>query len=244
MSLRIIEQDLVKAYYNNLPSSLPDYRDYATYLRAKGDTEISLSYWKKYLEGAQPCLFPRLRDSRAAVTDVSEPKATVDFVSLDLGPPKSLDQLCETHCLSLTAILHVVWAIVLQQYTGTDSVCFGYATSARHVPIPHVDEIVGPMINTLPSQIQLSRDSSVLSTLQKYTVHFMSCMEHAYVSLGQILHSAMSSTQSPFNTMITIVETGDRRDDADGSCLSLVGMDGHGETEVCIPVFLHGESDD
>ncbi|GKZ66226.1 nonribosomal peptide synthase [Aspergillus niger] len=238
VSLRIIEQDLVKAYYNNLPSSLPDYRDYVTYLRAKGDTEISLSYWKKYLEGAQPCLFPRLRDSTAAVTDVSEPKATVDFVSLDLGPPKSLDQLCETHCLSLTAILHVVWAIVLQQYTGTDSVCFGYATSARHVPIPHVDEIVGPMINTLPSQIQLSRDSSVLSTLQKYTVHFMSCMEHAYVSLGQILHSAMSSTQSPFNTMITIVETGDRRDDADGSCLSLVGMDGHGETEYALALTV------
>ncbi|RAK85527.1 acetyl-CoA synthetase-like protein [Aspergillus costaricaensis CBS 115574] len=238
VSLRVIEQDLLKAYYDNLPSSLPDYRDYITYLRARGKQEISLGYWRKYLEGVQPCLFPCLCDSTATMIDVSEPKATVDFVSLDLGPPKALDQLCETHCLSLTAILHVVWAIVLQQYTRTDNVCFGYVTSARQVPVPHVDEIVGPMINMLPSQIQLSRDSSVLSTLQGYTVQFMSCMEHAYVSLGQILHSAMPSTQSLFNTVITIVEPGDRRDDANNPCLSLVGIDGQGETEYALALTV------
>ncbi|RFU74756.1 lysergyl peptide synthetase subunit 1 [Trichoderma arundinaceum] len=154
-SLFIIKRDLAMAYEGHLASSLPppSYRNYIAYLQRCNSRKNSGDYWKSYLEGTAPCLFPDLKDPRTE--DVSQ---TFETFTLELIATVELTQFCETYKLALTRM---------------DEICFGYMTSGRHVPVTGVQDIVGPLFNMLVARISLPFGAPVMSIMQKYHDDFL-----------------------------------------------------------------------
>ncbi|KAG5971521.1 D-lysergyl-peptide-synthetase subunit 1 [Claviceps cyperi] len=200
LALHIIRRDLQLAYQGRLYelAEPPAYHEYVSYLQEKRLQKSAEEYWKSYLQGATGSLFPAVRDEPAQGGQYFE------AVEIELGPSAKLTQFCEEHKLGVTVVLHVVWAIIVQRYTATDEVCFGYMTSGRHVPVANVENMVGPLFNMLIGRVKLAYHVSLLSTMYEYQENFINSLDHQHQSLIESLHSIGSSAGDLFNTLITV----------------------------------------
>lgn len=229
-SLFIIRRDLAMAYEGRLASSPPpsSYRDYIAYLQNGHSQKQSAEYWRSYVEGTVPCLFPILKD-----LDAQDSPQPFEAVTLELGTTTDLTQFCEKHKLGLSSVLHVVWAIVVQRYTAMDEVCFGYMTSGRQVPVAGAQDIVGPLFNMLIARVDLPYDATVLSVMQRYQDGFLTSLDHQHQSFAETLHSIGSTSGELFNTLVSIFNATREQDPAQEPCVvSLVGDEVHSRSEV------------
>ncbi|MCJ1247511.1 hypothetical protein MMC30_004725 [Trapelia coarctata] len=55
---------------------------------------------------------------------------------------------------------HAAWAMLLGLYTDSDNVVIGTVVSGRNLPLPGVFDAIGPMVNTLPLQVDISWKTS------------------------------------------------------------------------------------
>ena len=83
-------------------------------------------------------------------------------VRVNLGRHWSVFKMTARSCgVTPATILHAAWAITLALYTDADNVFFGAVMSGRNLPLPGALDAVGPLLNTLPLQIDLLWESSV-----------------------------------------------------------------------------------
>ncbi|KAG5933883.1 D-lysergyl-peptide-synthetase subunit 1 [Claviceps pazoutovae] len=199
LSLHIIRRDLELAYQGRLHelAEPPAYHEYVSYLQERRLQKSPEEYWKSYLQGATGALFPAVQDEPA------QDGKYFGAVEVELGPSAKLTQFCEEHKLGVTVVLHVVWAIIVQRYTATDEVCFGYMTSGRHISVANVENMVGPLFNMLIGRVKLAYHQSLLSTMYAYQESFINSLDHQHQSLVQSLHSIGSSAGDLFNSLIT-----------------------------------------
>jgi len=59
------------------------------------------------------------------------------------------------------AFFHAAWAVLLGLYTDSDNIVFGTVVSGRNLPLPGIFDTIGPMVNTLPLQIDIDWSCSV-----------------------------------------------------------------------------------
>nr|AEV21218.1 lysergyl peptide synthetase subunit 1 LPS1 [Periglandula ipomoeae] len=199
-SLHIIKRDLELAYQGRLAvlDEPPAYHEYISYLQNSRSQRSPEEYWKSYLQGATCCLFPAVKDRTV------QDRQYFGAVNLELESTVKLTQFCEKYKLAMTVVLHIVWAIIVQRYTATDEVCFGYMTSGRHASVANVHNIVGPLFNMLVARVGLAYDQSLLSMMYKYQESFISSLDHQHQPLVETLHSIGSSAGDLFNTLITV----------------------------------------
>ncbi|KAJ2904207.1 Condensation domain protein [Zalerion maritima] len=62
--------------------------------------------------------------------------------------------------VSVAALYHAAWALVLSLYLDSDQVVFGTVLSGRSLPLPGVGDAIGPLINTLPLFVNIDPDLS------------------------------------------------------------------------------------
>ncbi|KAF2106355.1 hypothetical protein BDV96DRAFT_625896 [Lophiotrema nucula] len=71
-----------------------------------------------------------------------------------------------TLAITPAAVLYAAWALVLSVYTDSDETVVGAVLSGRNLDIPHVDQVVGPLINTLPLLQKVNRADTNRDFLQ------------------------------------------------------------------------------
>ncbi|KFA54459.1 hypothetical protein S40293_07999 [Stachybotrys chartarum IBT 40293] len=192
-SMPILFRDLALAYEGTLPStSLACYQDYISYLQQAPSSQ-STEYWKNYLVGAEPCYFPNRNDGLAGPRVLRALDQTLAYAA-------ELQAFCTAQGVTLSNVLQLVWALVLQAYTGLDDVCFGYLVAGRDVPVRDIDEAVGVYINMLICRVQLNPATAALSMLQSVQADLMEGMLHKHVSLAEIQHETSSTNTPLFNT--------------------------------------------
>ncbi|KAL4954838.1 acetyl-CoA synthetase-like protein [Aspergillus filifer] len=236
-SVQVIKRDFVLAYDGQLgASSAPSYRDYIAYLQSRASFQEPDSYWTDYLRGVTPSLLPRLADSGFDAMD-PQGDAKVDSILLDIMSTDSVDRFCEAHNLSLTSLIHVAWAIVVNRFTAAHDVCFGYLTLGRHVPLPGIQNIVGPLINMLIGRVHLEPDAPLLPILQQYHGESLESLNHQHDSLAEVLHSTGMPAGDVLNTAVSIQRQrpNDRR-----PLQSTLSLEDHGGTDRSeYPVMLN-----
>ncbi|KAG6045043.1 D-lysergyl-peptide-synthetase subunit 1, partial [Claviceps sp. LM77 group G4] len=240
LSLHIIRRDLELAYQGRLQelSEPPAYHEYISYLHEKRLQKSPDEYWKSYLQGATGAIFPVVQDEPA------QDGQNFGAVEIELGPSAKLTQFCEEHKLGVTVVLHVVWAIIVQRYTATDEVCFGYMTSGRHVPVTNVENMVGPLFNMLIGRVKLAYHLSLLSTMYEHQENFINSLDHQHQSLVETLHSIGTSAGDLFNTLITVFNN-EPEDHASQqqSALRLVGdaVQSRSEYPITLNIVSHAD---
>ncbi|KAF2020287.1 acetyl-CoA synthetase-like protein [Aaosphaeria arxii CBS 175.79] len=199
-SMSIIYSDLRKAYARSLDPNGPIYSDYIELLQDQS-ADVSLDYWKNYLTGSEVCSFPILNDN--LIPD----QRRLQSLRLDFGNLSVLDlqSFCNKNGITLSNIFHVAWALTLSSYVGSKDVTFGYLTSARDSDtIPNVEELVGPLINTLVCRVQFTDSSNcLLDILRGVQQDYLDTMPHRHSSLAEVQHVLNLSGTNLFNTALS-----------------------------------------
>ncbi|PNP73839.1 hypothetical protein FNYG_12798 [Fusarium nygamai] len=191
-SMPILFRDLGQAYEGSLDTAtLNVYRDYVSFLQRHGDSQDA-KYWEAYLDGAEPCCLPLLTDGATA-------PRTLRTLAQGITHAAELQALCTERGITLSNLLQLAWALVLQAYTGLDDVCFGYLVADRDVPVRGIDEAIGVFISMLVCRVRLDSSTSLDNALRTIQEDLATAMNHKNVSLASFQHAA--STNEPlFNT--------------------------------------------
>ncbi|SJX61517.1 Siderophore peptide synthetase involved in ferrichromeA biosynthesis [Sporisorium reilianum f. sp. reilianum] len=65
------------------------------------------------------------------------------------------------------AVALLSWAKVLAASSGQRDVCFGQVVSGRYLPLPGIEDVSGPLINTVPIRINLANDLASNAVTQR-----------------------------------------------------------------------------
>ena len=193
-SMPILFRDLAYAYEGTVPraDAAPVYRDYIAHMQGISRDE-DVNYWKAYLADVEPCRFPTLNDGS---------KDTRDLRSLDqkLTHASELQPFCTRNGVTLSNVLQLAWALVLQSYTGSNDVCFGYLTAGRDLPVPGIQDAIGVFINMLTCRVNVNESLQLSHVLKQIQTDFIGGMTHQHISLADVQHELQLSGVSLFNT--------------------------------------------
>jgi non-ribosomal peptide synthetase component F len=139
-----------------------------------------------------------------------------------IGLP-DLQNFCNTNGITLSNVFHTAWALTLGCYVGSHDVTFGYLTSARDSEeVRGVENIVGPLINTLVCRVDFSDGSRcLLDVLQDVQRDYMEAIPHRHIALADVQHVLELSGASLFNTALSYRRL-PQEQPSDGESLHLV----------------------
>lgn len=219
-STDILFQDLASAYDGQLPeTSSMRYRDFVSYIQKQPRNE-ALDYWRGYLEQVEPCFFPSLNQSDER--QLGSVSAEIDGFEIA--------KFCRATGVTPANILQTAWGLVLQWYTGTSDVCFGYLTSGRDLPLQGIEDAVGLFINMLVCRINATPNMQLEELVKKTQASFIDGLDQQHCSLAQIHHSLGLAGQPLFNTVMSLQSVGPGLDD--DSEIQFESLDGSDPTEV------------
>ncbi|KAF4429611.1 non-ribosomal peptide synthetase [Fusarium acutatum] len=209
-SMPILFSDLGQAYEGSLDTTnLAVYRDYVSFLQRSGGSQDS-KYWKAYLDGAEPCCLPLLTDGTTA-------PRTLETFAQGISHAAELQALCTKRGITLSNLLQLAWALVLQAYTGVDDVCFGYLVADRDVPVSSIDEAIGVFISMLVCRVRLDPCTSLDNALQTIQEDLATAMNYKNVSLASFQHAVGISNEPLFNTAYSFQRRSVSKDMATGA---------------------------
>jgi amino acid adenylation domain-containing protein len=198
-SMSLLAKELRQACEGHLHGAGAPYSDYISWLKEQPQ-EASLEFWKSYLGGSEICSFPVLDDGKTMEKRLVSIRMDMDSFSMP-----DLQNFCNSNGITLSNIFHTAWALTLSCYVGSKDVTFGYLTSARDAEDLHrVQDMVGPMINTLICRVNLSESSRcLLDILQDVQRDYMEALPHRHVALADVQHALDLSGASLFNTALS-----------------------------------------
>jgi amino acid adenylation domain-containing protein len=200
-SMAILKRDLALAYDNQLSISTGiSYGDYIAFLESTS-RKPALEYWRSYVAGCGPCIFPRLRGASVSSGD----GAQLRQAHVPLVDTAKIFAFCDETGLTVSNVFQIAWGLVLRAFTGLDSVCFGYLSSGRDAAIPGIGDAVGPYINMLICRLDLDEPTTVMRMLRKVQADFTSGVAHQHFSLPDLFHSIDIAGKTLFNTCMTFV---------------------------------------
>lgn len=223
-SLQVLVRDLHRAYDTSLSAkSGLHYRDYIEYVQSL-PLEAAKQHWQQYLEGSDPCLFP---------SNVVQPESRrMQAVVGKLETGAELRKLCENHALTISNIFQLAWGLVLRAYTGSDDVCFGYLTSGRDIPLPGIEDAIGPFINMLVCRTKFSNDNTVSQLLESTQEDYLQSTKHQHLSLAEIKRSLNLPDIPLFNTILSIQRGGMATQGTETTSVQIQPIKGEDPTEV------------
>jgi amino acid adenylation domain-containing protein/non-ribosomal peptide synthase protein (TIGR01720 family) len=169
-----------RAHYPPLPGR---YRDYVAWL-ARRSPEADAAYWRAALDGLRvpaPPAFAR----PAGVADRTTDAGQFAF-RIDAGATRALQALARRAGVTVGALLHAAWALVLGHAAGAHDVVFGVTVAARPAELPAIESIVGLMINVLPLRVRIEPDRPMADWVRDVHDRQTALLDHQYASLAEI----------------------------------------------------------
>ncbi|KAJ5151010.1 Nonribosomal peptide synthase sidC [Penicillium canariense] len=136
------------------------------------------AFWKEHLTESQPRV---LADSNHAngLTDSLVQKIQIDST-------EDLDHLRKSLNITEQAILHASWLLTLHQHYGFLSP-IGIIASGRSIDVPGIANVIGPLFNTIPSNVQLRGLKTWSEVAQRCHEFHVSTIPFQYTALRDIV---------------------------------------------------------
>ncbi|EML8068066.1 non-ribosomal peptide synthase/polyketide synthase [Pseudomonas aeruginosa] len=139
--------EVLQRYRGETPSrSDGRYRDYIAWLQRQ-DAGRTEAFWKQRLQrlGEPTLLVP------AFAHGVRGAEGHADrYRQLDVTTSQRLAEFAREQKVTLNTLVQAAWLILLQRFTGQDTVAFGATVSGRPAELRGIEEQIGLFINTLP----------------------------------------------------------------------------------------------
>lgn len=154
-SLSILARDLID-YYHASEASISPTNSFGRYSQWLHTQSTDLSYWKELLSGCGVSSdLPHISNFTRQGHEIAE----------HLVSSEGIASFAKEHRVSINTVLETAFAMLLR---GTSPVLFGKVISGRNAPIPGIDEIVGPFVNTVPVYVKSNDD--ILSQIHEQSI--------------------------------------------------------------------------
>ncbi|WP_460141185.1 non-ribosomal peptide synthetase [Pseudomonas sp. S2_E01] len=174
------------------------YRDYIAWLQRQ-DAAASEAFWV-------PALRELEEPTRLAQT--LTPPAPGEhgygdhFQVLDAGLTAQLGEFARASKVTVNTLVQGAWLLLLQRYTGKDTVAFGATVAGRPAELPGVEQQIGLFINTLPVIATPRAEHSLASWLQVLQAHNLALREFEHTPLFDIQRWAGQGGEALFDTLM------------------------------------------
>ncbi|MFE6613991.1 non-ribosomal peptide synthase/polyketide synthase [Amycolatopsis sp. NPDC057786] len=217
-SVVVLLRELLAGYEG--ANTLPETDTRADHLRrlVARDHEASREAWRAALSGVDEPT--RLVDGRAGAA--RQPSR----LHLNLGeqPTKALSDMARAHGLTLGAVLHGAWGLLLGGLTGRDDVLFGSTVSGRDTGAAGIESAVGLYINTVPVRLRWSGAETVAAVLRRLQGEQAALLDHQHLGLGELQRIAGAGQEELFDTLV-VVENFPRDDERASGTVRLTGVE-------------------
>lgn len=183
-----------------------NYREYVDWLSAQ-DMSAAQPYWRDLLAGftLPTPLYPRKISLRGEPE--KRGKSAAIFGSKSLRIPADISQhfrsFVNLQGITLNTLLQGAWAILLSRYSGEAEVVFGGTRNCRKSSFKGAQELVGPMVNTLPVRARLDAGRTTNSLLKELRDQWISMRPFEHTPLTIIAGwSAIPAGERLFESVV------------------------------------------
>lgn len=163
--------------------------------KAEADTE---RFWSCYLDDYSPGIVDHQESDGGSYSIMTK--------TLPFGL-SSLSKIASQASSTTPFIVETAWAVVLAECLGQRDVIFGRVMNGRSIPVDSVEEMLVPLVTTVPGRFRLpSLRSSLLDLAKIHTQAMLESLPHQHTPLRTI----QRYTQVPgplFNTLISYIVT-------------------------------------
>ncbi|WP_208116370.1 non-ribosomal peptide synthetase [Paractinoplanes brasiliensis] len=178
-SVAVFLRDLLDGYAGSLRlAAVTPYRRYLEWLASR-DQEAATDAWRAALAGYdEPAL---LAGSDAAPGPVRQvPVELPDDVAA------ALPHRIRAHGLTLGAVLHGTWGLLLGRLTARRDVAFGSTVSGRQADVPGIESMIGLFINTVPVRVRWAPAEPLVDVLTRLAGEQAALLDHQHLGLAAI----------------------------------------------------------
>ncbi|KAK5087886.1 hypothetical protein LTR05_002101 [Lithohypha guttulata] len=200
----LIMKDLNHLLRGTPVGARPTFEDYLRGQQALDDSRIQqdLVAWARDLSEVEACQLPTLRPE---VYEVST--RSIHSTELCLHQD-SLAQFARRRHTSGPAIMHSAVLLLLCMLLDTTDVTTGLVISGRDPVINNIEDVIGPLISTLPVSVRTDRCRNTEDLMQQVHRKHLHCLQHSRPSLAQINSALKRSTNTPlFDTIFVWQES-------------------------------------
>uniref|UniRef100_UPI000B2DD2A5 non-ribosomal peptide synthetase n=1 Tax=Legionella pneumophila TaxID=446 RepID=UPI000B2DD2A5 len=199
----------VKYYYHQLKENkeltglkAAPYRDYIAWIKEQS-LEQAKAYWTNLLDShLESTAFPfKKTNPRTHHSEIVREQLVFDSKQTEL-----LVQWGQQQGLTLNTLIQGVWGLLLNRYTGRESIVFGHVVSGRVVDLVQIEEQVGLLINTIPLRVFIDSSCTGLKYLRCLQEQLIDSQRYACVSLAQIQNWVGFDAQFPLIDHLTVFE--------------------------------------
>jgi len=139
--------EVLQRYAGQAPDAVQGrYRDYIQWLGLR-DAQASRAFWKQAMA---PLREPtRLANAIASAANTGSDYAEHEQVFSE-SLTSALNAFAREQKVTLNTLMQAAWLMLLQRYTGQETVAFGATVAGRPMDLPGVEQQIGLFINTLP----------------------------------------------------------------------------------------------
>ena len=204
-TIDLLLKDFNKLFRQEDLAPRPQFKEVIVYSRSSDYLEkcnIARAFWAEALHAYQPSPFPilvgdyadsRLTASRNATFDIDPSRVKKAFALFEYGA-QTLFQ----------AALMFVWGLVL----GTEDVVIGTVTSGRTLPIPQIEDVMGPCIAPVPLRVNFAQMKDIRDLLATIHAANRSSLSHSVLPLSEIRKACgMLPGQSMYDVLFAYQES-------------------------------------
>ncbi|WP_445570704.1 non-ribosomal peptide synthase/polyketide synthase [Pseudomonas sp. E102] len=174
------------------------YRDYIAWLQRQ-DAAVSEAFWKPLLQRLEAPT--RLADAVAKPTDAGVGYG--DHVQvLDEALTRRLEAFARASKVTVNTLVQAAWLLLLQRYTGRETVAFGATVAGRPADLPGIEQQIGLFINTLPVIASPRAEQSLDSWLQAVQAQNLALREFEHTALLDIQRWAGQGGDALFDSLL------------------------------------------
>ncbi len=190
--------EVLQRYSGQAPApAITQYRDYIGWLQRQ-DRAASEAFWREQLSGLQaPTRLVNCLPMALAQEGYGD-----CHVSLDAPNTERLQRFAIAAHVTLNTLLQAAWLLVLQRYSGQDSVCFGATVSGRPTQLEGAEQQIGLFINTLPIIAAPRGELSVAQWLQRVQQVNLQVRDFEHTPLADIQRWAGQAGEALFDNIL------------------------------------------
>ncbi|MFJ2685159.1 non-ribosomal peptide synthase/polyketide synthase [Pseudomonas sp. NPDC087342] len=193
--------EVLQRYSGHVPANTAGrYRDYIEWLTQQ-DAQITEGFWKGQLAGFDE----PTRLAKALVWTGSEATNSAQgehFLTLDLTQTAGLNAFAREQKVTLNTMVQAAWLLLLQRYTGLDTVSFGATVSGRPAQLVGVEQQIGLFINTLPVVASPRAEQPLAQWLQQVQAQNLALREQEHTALFDIQRWAGQGGEALFDNIL------------------------------------------
>ncbi|MFF0554450.1 condensation domain-containing protein, partial [Streptomyces sp. NPDC004311] len=185
---------------------LPPAADYGTFVRwsTGRDRSADEAFWRRHLgDFTEPAL---LAPAAVAPTGAADPVRHEPTLHIGTERAGALRRFARERGITLAALVHAAWALVVSRRTGAQDLTVGTVLSGRPAEIDGIEQTVGLFVNTLPLRVRTTGEQTADDWLRRVHQDLQDLADHQHTPLADVAGWAATPVGAQLFDSIVVVE--------------------------------------